>query len=34
MNKKILKILNYLAVAAGIVAIVILAYGIIKAFLA
>jgi len=31
MSKKILKILNYLAVIAGIIAIIILAYGIIKA---
>jgi len=33
MNKRFLKILNYLAVAAGIIAMIILLYGIIKALL-
>lgn len=34
MSKKILKILNYLAVIAGFVAIALLVYGIIRAILA
>lgn len=33
MSKKTLKILNYLAIAAGIIAIAVLAYGIIKALI-
>jgi len=33
MSKKVLDILNYMAVAAGVIAIAILAYGIIKALI-
>ena len=33
MSKKVLDILNYMAIAAGVIAIAILAYGIIKALI-
>lgn len=33
MSRKVLDVLNYLAIAAGVIAIAILAYGIIKALI-